>query len=289
MTGASAYDWDVFISYASEDRDAVARPLASALQASSVTVWIDDQQLEVGDSLRRKIDQGLSRSRFGIVILSRHFFAKEWPQKELDALVAKEDGREKAILPVWYQVTKADVFSYSPMLADKKAVLVSEGMPKVLGEILRVVRPLGQVSDYQVKPLQQLLEAGYAWLVAVDDSLGNHVEDSIGTSEWKPWGTHLPAVVHVGQSVEFTATAACAASGGIQYKYSIQRSGQSFEVRRGWSDDRNWTWQVEWGDIGKGLCVMISARRVKNYYQFGAECDDYTYANYDVLPGTPKT
>jgi hypothetical protein len=62
-------------------------------------VWLDDCELTLGDSLRRSIDQGLAQSRFGVVILSPNFFAKEWPQKELDALVSREDGGQKVILP----------------------------------------------------------------------------------------------------------------------------------------------------------------------------------------------
>ena len=80
-------EWDVFISHAGEDKDQVARPLAKQLTALGVRVWYDEAALTLGDSLNRSIDAGLSRSRFGVVILSRHFFEKEWPQRELDGLV----------------------------------------------------------------------------------------------------------------------------------------------------------------------------------------------------------
>ncbi len=89
-------EYDVFISHASEDKVDVARPLAAHLQTLGLKVWLDDLELTLGDSLRRKIDQGLSRSRYGLVVLSPAFFLKEWPNKELDGLVAREDGRESA-------------------------------------------------------------------------------------------------------------------------------------------------------------------------------------------------
>jgi TIR domain len=72
--------WDVFISHASEDKDEFVRPLAAALQASGLLPWYDESALTVGDSLRGKIDEGLAKSRYGIVILSHPFFAKRWPQ-----------------------------------------------------------------------------------------------------------------------------------------------------------------------------------------------------------------
>ncbi|WP_415937973.1 toll/interleukin-1 receptor domain-containing protein [Streptomyces sp. 039-1] len=62
--------WDVFISHASEDKEAVARPLRNALTKLGVTVWLDEAQIRIGHSLRRKIDEGIRASRFGIVVLS---------------------------------------------------------------------------------------------------------------------------------------------------------------------------------------------------------------------------
>jgi TIR domain len=90
--------FDLFLSHASEDKEAIARPLYSALVAAGVSVWFDEAVLELGDSLRRKIDEGLARCRYGIVILSPRFLAKQWPQRELDGLVARETATgEKAI------------------------------------------------------------------------------------------------------------------------------------------------------------------------------------------------
>lgn len=67
--------YDVFISHASEDKSDVARPLAALLINAGLTVWIDEAELTLGDSLRRNIDLGLASSRFGVVILSTSFFS----------------------------------------------------------------------------------------------------------------------------------------------------------------------------------------------------------------------
>ena len=82
--------WDFFISHASEDKESIARPLADDLVRRGFSVWYDDFSLTVGDSLNQSIDSGLTNSRFGIVILSKSFFVKHWPRKELDALASKE-------------------------------------------------------------------------------------------------------------------------------------------------------------------------------------------------------
>ena len=56
-------EYDVFISHASEDKDDVVRPLAAELAAAGLSVWYDEYELRVGDSLRRKIDKGIAHSR----------------------------------------------------------------------------------------------------------------------------------------------------------------------------------------------------------------------------------
>ncbi|PYR64623.1 MAG: DUF1883 domain-containing protein, partial [Acidobacteria bacterium] len=103
----------------------------------------DELSLTVGDSLRRKIDEGLANSRYGIVVLSKAFFAKDWPQRELDGLVSLEIGGRKVILPIWHGVTKADVAKFSPLLADRVAASSAEGIDSVVTKILVIVYRVG--------------------------------------------------------------------------------------------------------------------------------------------------
>src|SRR5262245_30017519 len=58
---------DFFICHAGEDREEVVEPLARELAGRGYRVWYDQWELMVGDNLRRRIDDGLPRSRFGIV------------------------------------------------------------------------------------------------------------------------------------------------------------------------------------------------------------------------------
>lgn len=137
-------DYDVFISHAGEDKSEVVRPLAHALVELGLDVWYDEFELKIGDSLRRKIDKGLVASRFGIVVLSPSFFAKGWPNYELDGLVTREiAGGRPLILPIWHRVTRADVMKYSPSLADKLARPTADvSIADLAAEIAGVVRPI---------------------------------------------------------------------------------------------------------------------------------------------------
>ena len=113
---------DFFISHASEDKEEVARPLYDALMTEGCRVWYDEFSLKIGDSLRRNIERGISGSRFGVVILSEKFFAKEWPARELDALTAIEINGVKKVLPIWHRVSKDFILNKAPLLADKLAL-----------------------------------------------------------------------------------------------------------------------------------------------------------------------
>lgn len=133
--------FDVFISHASEDKDSVARPLYEALTQHGLTVWLDEAELTIGDSLRRKIDEGLSQCKFGIVVISPRFLAKEWPQRELDGLMARETtSGKKAILPVWHEIDAQSLAAYSPTLADRLSGNTNEGLATTVQKILRAVR-----------------------------------------------------------------------------------------------------------------------------------------------------
>lgn len=138
---ATAVEYDLFISHATEDKAGIVRSLVQALQKRQVNVWYDEFELRIGDSLRRKIDQGLSRSRFGLVVVSHPFFAKNWPQYELDGLVALEMAGRQRILPVWHEITKDEVLTYSAPLADKvalsTAVYTVEEMAEEIASVIR--------------------------------------------------------------------------------------------------------------------------------------------------------
>ncbi|MFF3452742.1 TIR domain-containing protein [Streptomyces sp. NPDC002730] len=136
--------WDVFISYASEDKEAVARPLAEALRSRGVEVWLDELVLRIGDSLRRKIDYGLARSTFGVVVLSKPFFAKGWAQYELDGIVTQSVAGSQRLLPIWHEISKEEVARKSPSLVDKIARDTStHSIEEIAEEIAALIDSIG--------------------------------------------------------------------------------------------------------------------------------------------------
>jgi hypothetical protein len=141
--------YDVFLSHASEDKMSFVLPLVDELERRGIIVWLDHQQLMLGDSLSEKIDEGLSEARFGVVVLSHAFFAKRWPRRELDGLVTRETTSDtKVILPVWHGVTAEDVAKYSPTLAGRLAAHSDAGIRAVADQIERVLNESATVEPH---------------------------------------------------------------------------------------------------------------------------------------------
>ena len=133
-------EFDVFISHATDDKDGLVRPLALALQGHGLSVWYDEFAMRIGDSLRRKIDTGISRSRFGLVVFSHAFFAKSWPQYELDGLVTLSVSGKQVLLPLWHNISKDEVVQQSPSLADKVALRTSDySIEEIAAEIAAII------------------------------------------------------------------------------------------------------------------------------------------------------
>lgn len=139
----------IFVCHASEDKEAVARPLAEALLEKGYGVWYDDFSLSLGDRLHDQIDAGLRDCDFGVVVLSQAFFAKPWTQRELDGLAAKESTGSKVILPVWHEVDRDFVAGRSLMLSERIAAKTSDGVDEVVQRIENAINKGGMHRSRQ--------------------------------------------------------------------------------------------------------------------------------------------
>jgi len=158
----------IFISHASEDKEAVAMPLAERLRQRGLDVWLDQWELTVGDSLRRSIEQTLARASFGIVIVSPAYMRKMWPNRELDGLFALETMDRKTILPVLHNIRHDELMREWPMFVDRLSYSTDRGLDVVADQITMAVhkassdRPEEQPPDAVLSEYRRrmLLAAG---------------------------------------------------------------------------------------------------------------------------------
>ncbi len=130
---------DVFVCHASEDKTFV-RDLCQELKNRKLRVWFDEFELTPGDSLRGSIDRGLRSSKYGIVVLSPSFFSKNWPQKELDGLVARETTGYKIIIPILHNMTIQELGTHSPTLAGRLGIKSELEISQIADQIVTVIK-----------------------------------------------------------------------------------------------------------------------------------------------------
>ena len=132
-------EYDVFVSHAYEDKESFVDEFVEALRNQGLKVWYDSDKLKWGDSMREKIDKGLAKSRYGVVVLSPNYIAehKYWTKAELNGLFQVETVNGKTILPIWHNLTKKQVVEYSPIIADRKAMTTALMTPQEIAEALK--------------------------------------------------------------------------------------------------------------------------------------------------------
>ena len=126
---------DVFLCHASIDKERFVLPLARALDRQGVTYWLDQAEVQWGDSLVKTINAGLARSQYVIVFLTPNFFGRPWPQAELATALSREnsDGRP-IVLPVLAVSKKRRDAAY-PLLADKVHLRWRDGIDAIVEAI----------------------------------------------------------------------------------------------------------------------------------------------------------
>ncbi len=93
----------VFLSYAWEDRD-LAELVAIALQSNGIDTWWAEWCITAGDSLRRKIDEGLGECTHFVVLLSPNSIGKPWINQEMDAGLMLKLSSQVKFIPLRYQL-----------------------------------------------------------------------------------------------------------------------------------------------------------------------------------------
>ncbi len=90
----------LFLSYSSHDKAFVDK-LATDLTACDIGVWVDKREIQVGDNIVARIQDGLSESDYLGVVLSKHSAQSEWVKAEMSAAFLREmESRRVVVLPL---------------------------------------------------------------------------------------------------------------------------------------------------------------------------------------------
>jgi len=111
----------VFISHSSKDKPFV-RKLAGDLLSAGIRVWVDEQQLLIGDPLPDRIAQGLAESDFFLLVVSENSAGSEWVKRELSvAMVQEIEKKAVTVLPIKIDGAKIPLSISDKVYADFSA------------------------------------------------------------------------------------------------------------------------------------------------------------------------
>jgi hypothetical protein len=131
--------YDAFISYAIEDKNPVAEGIFSYLENKGIKICYVGRQLKVGDEISTIIYSGLKKSKYGIIILSPSY-TRHWTVVEFYAFLEREQlEKKKLILPVWHNIDYKKVKKQYPILADRVALLTSDGLENTAQKIYEAI------------------------------------------------------------------------------------------------------------------------------------------------------
>lgn len=94
------FEYDVFLSYASIDKDAVLW-IAEELESSGLRVWFDDWIIEPGDDIYLQIEQGITSSRCMFFCMSPAAFNSDWISLERSTSIFRDPAnRQRRFIPI---------------------------------------------------------------------------------------------------------------------------------------------------------------------------------------------
>lgn len=108
----------VFLSHCHSDKPIVRR-IANDLQKNGAIVWIDEAELNVGDSLIQKISEGIDKMDYLAVFLSPESVQSEWVKREVDLAMNQEfKGKRIKVLPLLIKNCELPGFVNGKVFAD---------------------------------------------------------------------------------------------------------------------------------------------------------------------------
>ena len=128
----------VFLSHSSKDKPFVLM-LAEDISASGIGVWIDKVEILVGDSLIRKISEGIVESNYVVACLSSHSIESNWVREELEiAATLGINGNRVVVLPVMLEECTVPAFLAHRLYVDFRQ---PAGYDQAFRELLRRIAP----------------------------------------------------------------------------------------------------------------------------------------------------
>ena len=86
---SSDNNFRIFLSHSSLDKTLIDK-IFLELQKSEINVWYDKYEIEYGDSITDKINEGLYNCGLGLICVSQNFLRSNWAKREMNYYLQKQ-------------------------------------------------------------------------------------------------------------------------------------------------------------------------------------------------------
>lgn len=130
---------DFFISYAHADENIYINPLIRTLEKNGISFWLDKKEIDVGDSIILKINEGLRKSRYVLLCLSKNYIKSKWAELEMNSIIALQVSQGiKKVIPIIFN-SKEEVLNKYPLLASFHYIEMKTSSNEISNNLIKLI------------------------------------------------------------------------------------------------------------------------------------------------------
>lgn len=181
----------IFLSHSSADKP-LARRIREQLMAQGLSVWIDEAQIRVGQSIPDEIQRAISASDILCILISTHSINSKWVNRELNSFLPLFINSSKFLVPC-----KLDSSAMPLLIQDIKYADFSESFDIGIIELLNAVKIKEEIEKKnRLKPLLDQVLSEFS-----ENELNfflnwERFEDTEYTEDWEEIYISLPPELH---------------------------------------------------------------------------------------------
>jgi hypothetical protein len=148
--------YDVFVSYSHKDGQFVGK-LVDRLVQSGISVFFDEADIAVGDSLAESLHRAVQDARYVLVVMSPDYFASQWAGREMELALQQEiETNRTKVIPLLVRDCEIPTLLRMKLYADFRH---DDEFEKTYGRLLAALRetpvsPTRKSREEKLTPLR---------------------------------------------------------------------------------------------------------------------------------------
>jgi hypothetical protein len=154
---------DIFISHSSKDNK-IATKIATDLNFCGIDVWLDQWELQIGQSLTDEIAKAMNESRYIAILITENYNNSVWTKTEYKKALTREQNEKRTVmLPLIVGDAKIPDFIEDKIYVDLRTSYFS-GLIKISGMVhnlseFRISNALLNEQPLSIREIRNILES----------------------------------------------------------------------------------------------------------------------------------